>query len=196
VGTANCTTFGTAGGNVQRKARLRRTSRARQLSIPIPRLTNGWRNERFFYCGVMQRTVAAVNQTSKTATISITTACAASAGACNVAGQYSLDYNFWGSGTACSSVTAGKVVLTFTWTDEAGTVHSAIPAPIIFDQKAAAANVTGTFSFNTSLATEGASGSQIISTNGAAAIQYTATYTACTTGTGTYNLRISTTRLQ
>lgn len=197
VGTANVTTFGSAGGiaategttptNVASTATLYPDSTAHEWKAATAGSSTA---------GIMQRTVGAVNLTGQTATKTITTACAASAGACNVAGQYRLDYTFWGSGTACSSVTAGKVVLVFTWTDEQGTSHTSIPAPIAFDQKAAAANVTGTFSFNTALGTEGAYGSMAIGSNGAAAIQYTATYTACTTGTGTYNLRLTTTRLQ
>jgi hypothetical protein len=196
VGTANVTTFGTAGGvamtegtaptNVASTAAVYPDSTAHELKAATAGSSN---------FGILQRTVAAVNQTAQTASIGTATLCAASAGACNVAGQYRLDYNFWGSGTACSSVTAGKVVLTFTWTDENAVTHTTIPAPIVFDQKAAAANVTGTFSFNTALGTEGAYGTMPISTNGAV-IQYATTYTACTTGTGTYNLRITATRLQ
>lgn len=197
VGTANCTTFGTAGGaclgegtaptNVASTAAFYADSTTHELMAATAGSST---------YGILNRTAGSVNLTGQTATKTITTACAASAGACNVAGLYELNYTFWGSGTACSSVTAGKVVLTFTWTDENGNVHSAIPAPMSFDQKAAAANVTGTFNFNTALTTEGAYGAMPISSNGAAAIQYTATYTACTTGTGTYNLRIAVTRLQ
>lgn len=197
IGTANCTTFGTAGGlcmgegtaptNVASTTACYPDSTTHEMQCATAGSST---------FGILNRTAGSVNLTGQTATKTISTACAASAGACNVAGLYELNYTFWGSGTACSSVTAGKVVLTFTWTDENGVSHSAIPAPISFDQKAAAANVTGTFNFNTTLATEGAYGAIPISSNGAAAIQYTATYTACTTGTGTYNLRIATTRLQ
>lgn len=133
-----------------------------------------------------------VNLTAQTALKTTTTLCASSAGACNTAGQYRISYNFWGSGTACSAVTAGSVGLNFTWTDENAVAHTTISVPM-WDQKSAANGIL--FNFNTALGTEGASGSYIISTNGSV-IQYATTYTACTTGTGTYNLRIAAERLQ
>jgi hypothetical protein len=137
----------------------------------------------------------AVSQTAKTSSIATATVCAATANtACGQAGQYRISFDVWGSGTACSSVTAGKVVFTLTWTDAGGSTHTAVPWPL-YDFKSAAQNVTGTFSFNTALTTEGANGSMIISTNGTV-IQYASTYTACTTGTGTYNVHITTEQLQ
>jgi hypothetical protein len=135
-----------------------------------------------------------VTQSSKTAAVTTFTVCAATANtACGQAGQYRLTYNVWGSGTACSSVTAGSVVLNFTWTDENATTHTTINAPM-WDQKTSAMTA-GQINFNTALGTEGGSGSFIVSTNGAI-IQAATTYTACTTGTGTYNLRITTEQLQ
>lgn len=136
----------------------------------------------------------AVSQTAKTAAVTTFTVCAATAGtACGQAGQYRLTYNVWGSGTACSSVTAGSTVLNFTWTDENAVAHTTINAPM-WDQKTAAMT-SGQVNFNTALGTEGGSGSFIISTNGTI-IQAATTYTACTTGTGTYNLRITAEQLQ
>lgn len=135
----------------------------------------------------------ALSKTSQTAAISTATLCAATAGtACGQVGQYRITYNLWGSGTACSSVTAGSVQLQLTWTDEAGTAHSAIALPV-FDQKTAA--MATQMNFNTALGTEGASGQYIISTNGTV-IQYATSYTACSTGTGTYNLRIAVEQIQ
>ena len=137
----------------------------------------------------------AVTATSQTGSISTATVCAATAGtACGQAGQYRVSYDIWGSGTACSSVTAGKVVFTLTWTDAGGTAHTTVPLHL-YDYKSAATNTTGTFNFNTALGTEGANGSMILSTNGTV-IQYASTYTACTTGTGTYNIHITTEQLQ
>jgi hypothetical protein len=57
------------------------------------------------------------------------------------------------------------------------------------------AMTNGLFNFNTALTTESASGSYIISTNGTI-IQAATTYTACTTGTGTYNLKMTVEQLQ
>lgn len=136
----------------------------------------------------------AVSQLSKTALLTTFTVCAATAGtACGQAGQYRITYNFWGSGTACSSVTAGSVTLNLTWTDENAVAHTTINPPI-WDQKTSAVTA-GTMNFNTALGTEGAGGSYIISTNGTV-IQAATTYTACTTGTGTYNLRIGAEQLE
>jgi hypothetical protein len=135
----------------------------------------------------------ALTQTAKTAAVTTFTLCAATAGtACGQVGQYRVSYNFWGSGTACSAVTAGSVGLNLTWTDENAVAHTTISVPM-WDQKSAANGIL--FNFNTALGTEGASGSYIISTNGTI-IQAATTYTACTTGTGTYNLRMTVEQLQ
>jgi hypothetical protein len=137
----------------------------------------------------------AVNLTGQTATKSISTLCAASAGACNQAGQYHVHFNFWQSGTACSSVTAGSVTFALTWVDENAVTHSAVIIPMMNQTGATSVAVGNSFTFATAHANAGASGDFTISTNGSV-IQYTATYTACTTGTGTYNLRASVTRVQ
>lgn len=146
--------------------------------------------------GIMVRAQpSAINQTAKTASIGTATLCAASAGACNVAGQYHIHLNFWGSGTACSNVTAGSVNFALTWTDENAVAHSAVIVPVLSQTSATALAQGNTFLFQTALANESASGDITISTNGSV-IQYATTYTACTTGTGTYNLRATATRLQ
>jgi hypothetical protein len=135
----------------------------------------------------------AVSQTSKTASLTTFTVCAATAGtACGQAGQYRIHWNFWGSGTACSSAVVGSVALSLTWTDENAVAHTTIAMPM-WDQKAAALGTA--FNFNTALGTEGASGDYTFSTNGTV-IQAATTYTACTTGTGTYGVRITTEQLQ
>lgn len=139
-----------------------------------------------------------VHTIGSTASISTATLCAATAGtACGQAGQYRISYNIWGSGTACSSVTAGKVVFTLSWTDENGNAQATVPLSI-WETSAAntnTANTTGTYSFTTALTTEAAWGDMVISTNGTV-IQYATTYTACTTGTGTYNFRFTAEPLQ
>lgn len=129
---------------------------------------------------------------SSTSSLGSTTLCAATAGtACGNSGQYRINYDIYGSGTACSNVTAGSVVITLAWTDGGATAHTTtLP---VWDVKTGA--MATQFNFATSLASEGASGSFLISTNGSA-ISVTTTYTACTTGTGTYNLHMSTERIQ
>ena len=138
-------------------------------------------------------TAHAVVANTQTGAITTATLCAATAGtACGQAGQYRISFNFWGSGTACSAVTAGSVPLNITWTDEAAHAHTTIPFPLYDQYKAVWGNA---FYFNTALTTESAQGSMVISTNGTI-IQYATTYTGCTTGTGTYNLRATVEQLQ
>ena len=183
-GSGVCITEAANGTNVSSAAMINANSTTHELAVA----TNGATT-----FGQLVRTQPAdIDQTSQTGSISTATLCAASAGACNVAGQYRINANFWGSGTACSSVTAGSVALTITWTDETGTAHSAIGFPM-WDQSKSAMETS--FYFNTALGTEGAGGSWIISTNGSV-IQYATTYTACSTGTGTYNLRLTAERVR
>jgi hypothetical protein len=146
--------------------------------------------------GMLQRAQPGdINQTSKTAAIATATLCAASAGACNVAGVYRVHWDFWGSGTACSSVTAGSVTFLLTWTDENAITHSAVAMPMLVQTGAATTTSQSSFPFQLNLANESASGDVTISTNGSI-IQYATGYTACTTGTGTYNLRVVVTRVK
>jgi len=197
LGTANCTTFGTAGPicmgegtaptNVSGTTALYPDSTAHEVLVA----TNGSTS----YGMMVRARPGAINQTSQTAAISTSTLCAASAGACNVAGQYHVHWNFWGSGTACSSVTAGSVTFLLTWTDENATTHSAVAMQMIAQTGAATTAMQSSFPFQTALANESASGDVTISTNGSV-IQYGAGYTACTTGTGTFNLRATVTRTQ
>jgi hypothetical protein len=136
-----------------------------------------------------------VSHTGLTAAQGTETLCAAAAGACNVAGQYHIHWNFWGSGTACSSVTAGSVTFLLTWTDENAVTHSAVAMQMMAQTGAATTAMQASFPFQTALANESASGDATISTNGSI-IQDATGYTACTTGTGTYNFRASATRIQ
>lgn len=139
--------------------------------------------------------IATITKTSQTATIAETILCASTT--CNVAGaQYQVAWNIWGSGTACSSVTAGQVTFTLYWTDEQGTAHNGVIMLMNTQTSATAISAAAYFHFETSLANEGSSGVFVISTNGAAAIQFGNVYTACTTGTGTYNERLTVTRVQ
>jgi len=146
--------------------------------------------------GMMARVQPGViNQTAQTAAIGTATLCASAAGACNTAGQYKVHFNFWGSGTACSSVTAGSVTFLLTWTDENAVTHTAVALQMQAQTGAATTALQASFPFQTALANESASGDYVISTNGTV-IQYATGYTACTTGTGTYNLRADVMRLQ
>jgi autotransporter-associated beta strand protein len=139
--------------------------------------------------------LAQVSATSQTGAIATATLCAAAQCGNGSAGQYHVHFNFWGSGTACSSVTAGSVTFLLTWTDENATTHSAIAEQMIAQTGAATTAMQASFPFQTVLANESASGDVTISTNGTI-IQYGTGYTACSTGTGTYALRAEVTRIQ
>lgn len=150
--------------------------------------------------GILHRTQpSAINSTGLVAAVSTATLCASSAGACNVAGQYRVDMNIWGSGTACSSPGSGGVTPSLTWTDENSVSHGAVVVPMMSQTSATAVSLVSsapTMGFQSALANESSSGSYILSSSGAAAIQYAIAYAACTTGTGTYNVRISVSRIQ
>jgi hypothetical protein len=180
---AICETEGTAPTNVSGTAACYPDSTAHEIACA----TNGSSN----FGLLVRRQTGQVHSTGNTASLGTATLCNNVAGACNVAGQYEVHFDFIETGTACSSVTAGQVVFNLTWTDSNATTHSAVGIGV-YDQKTA--GFTTAFHFNTSLATAGASGTFVISTNGSI-IQYATTYTACTTGTGTYQLDASVTRL-
>lgn len=133
---------------------------------------------------------AAVHSTGNTAVISTATLCTA---ANCPAGQYEVHFNFTQGGTACSVVTAGSVTFLLTWTDTNGVAHSAIPLPMVNSVSNIA--TSGSFTFTTANGAAYASGNFHISSNGSI-IQYATGYVGCTTGTGTYQLDASVTRLQ
>lgn len=146
--------------------------------------------------GILNRTQpSAIHSTGNTAAISTATLCAAAAGACNVAGQYHVHWDFIETGTACSNVTAGSVTFLLTYTDSNATAHSAMVMPMVNQTGATSLAVGNSFTFATNLANASASGDFNISTNGTV-IQYATGYTACTTGTGTYQLDASVVRIQ
>jgi len=150
--------------------------------------------------GILERQMpGAIATTGLTAAVTTATLCAASAGACNVAGQYRVDINIYGSGTACSSVTAGGVTTSLTWTDPNSISHAAVVIPMMSQSSATAVSLVSsapTVPAETALANEGGSGSYVVTLNGSTALQYAVAYTACTTGTLTYNIRATVTRLQ
>jgi hypothetical protein len=137
---------------------------------------------------------ASISQTSQTAAISTATLCTA-AQCPRVNGQYEVHWDFWGSGTACSSVTSGSVTFLLTWTDANAVTHSAVALQMMGQTGASTTAMGGTFPFQTALANESASGVFSFTTNGTI-IQYATGYTACTTGTGTYNLTATVERKQ
>lgn len=136
----------------------------------------------------------AIRSTGLTAAVSTATLCAASAGACNQAGHYAVSWSFYEGGTACATPgVTGGVTFLLTWTDGNGTTHSAVS--LAMDDASSLVATTGTFHFQTALATAWASGEFYIDTNGSV-ISYATGYTACTTGTGTYALTAEVTRMQ
>ena len=138
---------------------------------------------------------SAIHVPAQTASISTATLCASAAGACNIAGQYHVHVDFIETGTACSVVTVGGVTFSLTWTDTNTTGHTVV-LPLIGEGAAATTPALNqNFFFQTTLANAFASGDFNISTNGAL-LQYATAYTACTTGTGTYQVDAVVTRIQ
>ena len=131
--------------------------------------------------------------TGQVATKTIYTICAAAAGACNVAGQYAVDWYFNQGGTACGTPSTGGVTFALTWVDNAGT-HSAVALPM--DDSSSLTALGTKFTFQTSNTTAWASGHFVIWSTGASDIRVTNTYTACGAGTGTWELASAVTRLQ
>jgi hypothetical protein len=106
-----------------------------------------------------------------------------------------IDRNFVNDGTACSDVTVGSITLLLIWTDNSGT-QSAFSLPM---QQLAKPNRHNGFIHLWNHQNEcmgiWASGTFTIQSTGAI-IQYATGYTACTAGTGTYELNATVTRLQ
>lgn len=118
-------------------------------------------------------TIVTVHQAGQTAAISTATLC--SSVSCP-AGQYTISASLIETGTACSSATAGSVIPSISWTDSNGTAQtSTIPAFL------------AGLKFATTLTGASSGGSLTVSSNGSM-IQYSTAYSACTTGTGTYQL--------
>lgn len=131
--------------------------------------------------------------TAQTSTATIYTLCGTAAGACGTAGQYRINWYFNQGGTACGTPGTGGVTFALSWTDNAG-AHSAIALPM---NDAGGISVFGTkFTFQSSNASAYASGEFNIWSTGAAAIQVTNTYTACSVGTGTWELAATAERVQ
>jgi len=181
-----CMTEGTDGTNVASTGLINPNSTQHEFTA----FTNGATGASSQ--GMLVRTQPGrIHSAGNTAAISTATLCASAAGACNTAGLYTVDWAFTQGGTACGNVTAGGVTFLLTWTDANAVAHSAIS--LAMDDSASLLATTGTFHFTTNNATAWASGTFNIYTNGSI-IQYATGYTACTTGTGNYNLDITVTR--
>jgi len=199
IGTAECTVFGTAGGmcagegtqptNVSGAATIYPDSTAHEWMAG----TNGAAS-----VGVMQRTMpGAIRSTGLIAAVSTATLCAASAGACNVAGTYHIHAAFYQSGVACTTNTTGGITPTLTWTDGNATAHTAVGFPL--DTNSSLTALSGTMLFNQTgngIGTVFGSGDINIDTNGSI-IQYAIGFGQCSvTGTATYAASLTVTRLQ
>lgn len=134
-----------------------------------------------------------VRSTALVASVSTATLCAASAGACNTAGEYHLHLAMYQSGTACTANTTAGVSFQLTWTDGNGTAHSAQTIPL--DTNASLIALSGTMAWAQTTLGAYASGDFNIDTNGTI-IQYATTFAQCTSGTATYALSAAITRVQ
>jgi hypothetical protein len=135
-----------------------------------------------------------ISLTAQTAAISTATLCSGTTeGQCNHVGQYLLNFSFVEDGTACGTPGTGGVTFLLTWTDDNGTVHSAVSLGM--DDASAINTVSQTFHFQTSLGAAWGSGQFVFSSNGSV-VQYATGYTACGVGTGSYRLKATVTRLQ
>lgn len=202
AGAAQCTAFGTAGGICAAEG-----TPPTNVSGAAPLYPDGTLHEYMAATngsstgtpGMMVRsqpgtgTTPGVHFTAQTATKTIYTLCAASAGACNQAGEYRVTWYFNQGGTACGTPGTGGVTFALSWTDNAG-AHSAIALPMNDNGSIA---VFGTkFTFQTANASAFASGEFNLWSTGASAIQVTNTYSACGVGTGTWELAANVERLQ
>ena len=196
LGTANCTTFGTAGPiclgegtaptNVASTAAIYSDSTAHELKVA----TNGSTS----FGTLVRAQPGAISLTAQAANIVTATLCAASAGACNIAGEYHIHLALHQDGTACTANTTNGVSVQLTWTDSDGTAHSAQTIPLI--SSASLVALTGTMAWPATGVTAYASGDFVIDTNGTI-IQYATTYANCTTGgAAKYAINMAVTRLQ
>lgn len=195
VGTATCTTFGTAGGicpvegtaptNVSGAAPIYPDSTKHEYMAA----TNGAST----YGMMIRAQPGSIHTVAQTATITNTTLCAASAGACNIAGTYRVTWVFTQTGTACGTPAPGGLNFSVGYTDFNGGVHAAAQLPMASAASGTATTLTALFTAANN--TFRGYGTAVLTSNGAAAITYTVTYTACGAGTGTYEVDAVTERL-
>lgn len=182
AGTAGslCFTEGTAFTNVSGTAGIYPDSTAHEFLAK----TNGASG-----AGVMIRSQPSpISLTAQTAAITTATLCAASAGACNVAGFYRATF-YLASTVVCATPGPGAVALSITFTDEIGTkTAQAVPLDVT-----GATSLAGTMGLGTT--TANATATTSFWSTGANAVQYATTFTACTVGVGTYSIRSAVERL-
>ena len=118
--------------------------------------------------------------------IATSTLCAA--GSCG-SGQYNI-LAYLTSTAACAVAGAAAVGVTLNWTDAAGT-KSAQTLPLRVNSNL---SLSGTLNLGTT--TDYASGQMSIWSTGTNDIQYGTTYTGCSSGTGTYALRLVAVQVQ
>ncbi len=126
----------------------------------------------------------AVSVTGQTAAIGSTTLCATAT--CR-AGEYVVNY-YLDSTVSCTTAGSGAASLTIGWTDE--TNAKTLQAPL------SGAGVSGGNSMALGSTANFGSGSMTLWSAGGANLTYSTSYTGCTTGTGTYALRITVRQLQ
>ena len=125
-----------------------------------------------------------VSSTGLTAAVGSTTLCASAT--CG-AGQYVVNY-YLDSTVTCTTAGSAAASLTIGWTDETSAKTMQVPL--------SGAGVSGGNSLSLGNTTNFASGTVSLWSAGGANITYSASYTGCTTGTGTYAVRAAVRQLQ
>jgi hypothetical protein len=125
-----------------------------------------------------------VSVMGQTAAISSSTLCASAT--CG-AGQYEVNY-YMDSTVACTTAGSAAASLTLGWTDE--TNAKTLQAPL------SGTGISGGNSLTLGSTANFGSGSVTFWSAGGANLTYSSSYTACTTGTGTYALRVAVRQLQ
>lgn len=144
--------------------------------------------------GIIQHTEPGkIRSTGLVAAVTTATLCAATAGACNVAGTYHVHIALYQSGAACSANTTNGVSPSLTWTDGNGTAHSVQGIPM--DTNASLVATSGTMAWGATTLGAWGSGDINIDTNGTI-IQYAIAFAQCTSGTATYAASLTVSRLQ
>jgi hypothetical protein len=124
------------------------------------------------------------SSTGLTAAVSSTTLCASAT--CG-AGQYEVNY-YLDSTVACTTAGSAATALTIGWTDETNAKTQQVPL--------SGNGVSGGNSLPLGNTANFGSGSVTFWSAGSANITYSTSYTGCTTGTGTYAVRVTVRQLQ
>jgi len=124
------------------------------------------------------------SSTGLTAAVASTALCASAT--CG-AGQYVVNY-YLDSTLACTTAGSAAAAVTIGWTDEVGAKTLQVPL--------SGTGISGGNSLGLGNATNFGSGTLTLWSAGSANITYSTSYTGCTTGTGTYAVRIAVRQLQ